>query len=86
METHYSLTSDGLVLASEIMPNGNVNQTCRMFCVVSEQSSLLLYICNWPSGRYYCDNLHSMGTDADQSTVHVHYSTDCLLALAANYV
>ena len=71
---------------SEIMPTGNPfwgNQTCRTLRVVSGQSSLLLYICDWPSQTCYCDNLHSIGTDAAQSTVHV-YTIVCLLAQAAS--
>ena len=69
----YSLPSDGLALASEIMPPGNsfgvTMQICRTFRIVLPwQSSLLLYICDWPSQSSYCDNLHWMGT------VHVLYS------------
>ena len=35
---------------------------------------MLLCICDWPGQKCYCDNLHLIGTDADQGTVHVHYS------------
>ena len=68
-------TSDGLVSASKIMPPGKTSGICSNACrtsrFVPELSSLLLYKCDSPNRSCYFDNLHWLGTDADQSTVHV---------------